>query len=76
MTEDTLADFIRSFQEDVTEAMDDAIGEGYHAQYRLGVRRLAKAFFDKVDLFGIDELVPDLPIRDVDAWYAGKEESG
>lgn len=69
----TLHDFIKSLYEDVVQAMDDADDEQGEPNYRLGVRRLAKAFFDKFDLFEVREILPSLIERDVDAWYAGRE---
>lgn len=73
MQDDTLKDFIASFYEDVADALDDADEEPTDAQYRLGVRRLAKAFFDKIELFELGSVLPELPVRDVDAWFAGRE---
>lgn len=71
--EHTLMDFITSLHEDIVEAMNDIDNEPSDAQYRLGVRKLAWAFFQKFELFGIQEILPDLEERDVDAWYAGRE---
>ena len=75
MQDETLRRFVASFYEDVTDALNAADEEPTDAQYRLGVRRLAKAFFDKFELFDLRSVVPTLPARDVDGWFAGKEES-
>ena len=72
LSEETLANFIESFYEDVSRALDVAGAEDMHPQYRLGVRRLAKAFFDKFELFEIKGSIPHLQWRDVDEWYAGR----
>lgn len=73
MSDQTLANFLMCYQEAVIDAMNDAMKDDAHAQYRLGVRRLAKAYFDNLDLFNVGDLVPALVKRDVDAWYAGRE---
>ena len=73
MHDDTLINFIESLYEDVSKAMDDANEVPIDSQYRVGVRKLAKAFFDKFELFEIRNILPDLAERDVDAWYAGRE---
>jgi hypothetical protein len=73
MRHDTLRDFVASFYEDVADALEAADEEPTDPQYRLGVRRLAKAFFDKLELFELAQMFPSLPTRDVDAWYAGRE---
>jgi hypothetical protein len=73
MQQDTLKNFVASFYEDVADALDAADEEPTDPQYRLGVRRLAKAFFDKLELFEVAQMFPDLQTRDVDAWYAGRE---
>lgn len=75
MHQETLKDFVASFYEDVAEALKAADEEPTDAQYRLGLRRLAKAFFDKMELFDVGASLPELPMRDVDAWFAGREET-
>jgi hypothetical protein len=75
MQDETLSRFVASFYQDVTNALDAADEEPTDAQYRLGVRRLAKAFFDKFELFDLGSVLPTLSLRDVDGWFAGKEES-
>jgi len=73
MSRSNLERFILSFAEDISSAMNDSDSPDIDPQYRLGVRRLAKAFFDKAELFDLEEQVPALGKRDVDAWYAGRE---
>lgn len=73
MNSQTAADFIESFYEDVATAMSDANCEPIDFQYKLGVRRLAWAFFNKFELFEIDKILPNLANRDVDAWFSGQE---
>jgi len=68
---ETMEDFVRSLHEDIVDAMKDADANG-DPHYRLGVRRLSKAFFDKWELFGLSQMLPSLVSIDVDAWYAGK----
>ncbi len=75
MQEETLKDFVASYYEDVVDALKAADEEPTDAHYRLGVRRLAKAFFDKIELFEIAPLLPELSMRDVDDWFAGREET-
>ena len=70
---DALADFVASFYEDVITTLDEIDHEPADAQYKLGVRRLAWAFFNKFTLFEVGKILPELEERDVDAWYAGKE---
>lgn len=69
MSESDLKNFIESYYEDIIVAMDDADSPETSEHYRLGIRRLAKAFFDKIELFEISAAVPE--VRDVDDWYAG-----
>jgi len=69
----TLERFVASFVEDIASAMNDADAPGVDPQYRLGVRRLAKAFFDKAELFDLSGQIPELQMRNVDAWFAGRE---
>lgn len=75
MNNQAATDFIESFYEDVIESMADADREPIDPQYRLGVRRLASAFFHKFELFEIEEILPDLIIRDVDSWFSGHEQN-
>ncbi len=72
MSKKSLERFIENFSEDVLSAMRDSDAPDIDPQYRLGVRRLAKAFFDKVELFDVEEDVPALAKADVDSWYAGR----
>ncbi len=74
MDNHTLSNFIASLHEGVVEAMKDANANQVDPQYRLGIRKLAKAFFDRFELFEIGNILPDLAERDVDAWYAGREQ--
>lgn len=73
INDQTAVNFIESLYEDVIGAMADANEEEVDPQYRLGVRRLASAFFNKFELFEIQRLLPKLTNRDVDAWFAGQE---
>lgn len=73
MDNHTLSNFISSLHEDILEAMEDANHPQVDPQYRLGIRRLAKAFFDRFELFEVGDILPDLTERDIDAWYAGRE---
>lgn len=73
MSNQTALDFIESFYEDVVGAMSDADKEPTDLQYRLGIRRIAWAFFNKFELFEIDHILPNLINRDVDAWFSGAE---
>jgi hypothetical protein len=71
MKDQILIDFIESLYQDIIEAMKVA-EESDSPQYRLGVRRLAKSFFDNIDLFHVDQIIPTISKQDVDAWYAGR----
>ena len=55
---ETLRAFVAGFYDDLVEALEDADKEPTDAQYRLGLRRLAKAFFDNLELC---EAGPALP---------------
>jgi hypothetical protein len=70
---DTNLNFIKILHQEIMEAMQDASSEEVDPQYRLGIRRLAKSFFDTFDLFEMRRVLPELEERDVDAWYAGRE---
>lgn len=72
MNDDTLANFVASLHQDVLDAMK-AADESNDAQYRLGVRRLAKSFFDNFELFQVGCILPAVSGQDVDAWYAGRD---
>jgi len=74
MTNKTLANFVESLHEDIVEAMGDADMGSVDPQYRLGIRRLAKSFFDTFELFEVRAVLPTLEERDVDAWFAGTEQ--
>jgi hypothetical protein len=71
-----LEHFVRSLHDEVVSAMKDADSSGAHPQYRLGVRRLAKSYFDSFELYEIGGTLPGLPRVDVDAWYAGEQLRG
>ena len=71
MSEQTCLRFIESYYEDIVAAMDDADKADSNVQYRLGVRRLAWAFFNKFELFEIDGIIPSLAMIDVDEWFSG-----
>jgi hypothetical protein len=73
MNDQTYANFIESFYEDIIECMADADRDPGNVQYRLGIRRIAWAFFNKFELFEIDRILPNLTRRDVDAWFSGSE---
>ena len=73
MKDQVLRDFIASIYDDIVGAMDDVDRESADPQYRLGIRRLAWAFFHKFELFELGTDLPDLVARDVDAWYAGRD---
>jgi hypothetical protein len=66
-------DFIESFYEDVIAAMADADSTPVSPQYRLGIRRLASAFFHKFELFEMGEIIPNVTPPDVDTWFSGRE---
>ena len=69
--EDNLAqDFIESFYEDVIEAMSEADNDANNIQYRLGVRKLAWAFFNKFEIFEIERILSRLTKHEVDAWFS------
>lgn len=51
--------------------MKDAQGSDYDAQYRLGVRRSAKAFFDSTEICDISDIINEFCHVDVDGWYSG-----
>lgn len=73
MSNGALSNFIKSLHEGIVEAMDDADDDPADPQYRLGVRRLAKLFFDRFELFELHSVLPEIEVRDVDSWYAGRE---
>jgi hypothetical protein len=64
-----LSDFVISFCEDIAAAISEAESKDTDPQYRLGIRRLAKAFFDKAELFEINSVIPEIPSIDIDVWY-------
>lgn len=74
MKDETLNNFVRSTYDDVVQAMNDADENLVNDQYRLGIRRVAKAFFDNYDLYDMRAILPELPWRDVDAWFAGRKQ--
>lgn len=73
MKEDLRSVFIRQMYQAISEAMQSADQEPVSPQYRLGVRKLAKDFFDNFDLLGLGKQFPELQNIDVDAWYAGQQ---
>ncbi|HKX92212.1 MAG TPA: hypothetical protein VJM15_07290 [Sphingomicrobium sp.] len=75
MRNETLARFIESYCEDIIDAMHDADEPPVNGHYRLGVRRLASAFFHKFNLFELQEVLPHMRPPDVDAWFEGRPES-
>jgi hypothetical protein len=72
MEVDTLKNFIHDLYFDISLTIDQ-IHSTDDDQYRLGIRRIAKIFFDKFELFELNEVFPDLPYKDVDAWFSGNE---
>jgi hypothetical protein len=73
MTDETLRNFVATLSQSVADAMADADQQPTDSQYRLGVRRLAKAFVDTVELFELAGRYPELDMPDVDDWYAGRQ---
>lgn len=74
MTDDSsVRGFIENLYSDIVSALSDSEGSNIDPQYQLGIRKLAKAFFDNFDLFELEDVFPNLQRRDVDAWYAGTE---